>query len=230
LSERQPAPAGVRAGPLWPALVRIVLYVSIGTAVFAATFIVLLASAAVSRIARRCVWWWKLLGLRRRLMVAMVACYLMASIAVFTGLTLPQDAAAFAAGGAGVALFGGWLWLDKRRGQRQWERSKQSREGVQVVDGGAEGGSRLDEIAGQAEHLSQLMQASGARLDQVERKVTDLLALMADTSDGVIPGWPDHVATEFIPRLSVVPENGEASLTTPASARHCLWNPGSRAV
>ena len=150
MSERQPAPAGVRAGPLWPALVRIVLYVSIGTAVFAATFIVLLASAAVSRIARRCAWWWKLLGLRRRLMVAMVACYLMASIAVFTGLTLPQDAAAFAAGGAGVALFGGWLWLDKRRGQRQWERSKQSREGVQVVDGGAgdaiAGAARLDEM------------------------------------------------------------------------------------
>ena len=204
MSERQPAPAGVRAGPLWPALVRIVLYVSIGTAVFAATFIALLASAAVSRIARRCVWWWKLLGLRRRLMVAMVACYLMASIAVFTGLTLPQDAAAFAAGGAGVALFGGWLWLDKRRGQRQWERKKQRREGVQVVDGGGEGGSRLEEIAGRVEQLAELVQTHHAEQDLLGRKVKDLLALMAQATEGVEPSWPDHAVTAPIPRLTLL--------------------------
>jgi hypothetical protein len=158
VSERQRAP-GVSAGPLWPAIVRIVLYVSVGTAVFAATFTVLTISAVVSRIARRCMWWWQLLGLRRRLMVAMVLSYLMGSVAVDTGLNLAQDVAALAAGGAGVALFGGWLWLDKRRGQREWERKKQSREGVLVVDGGADDGSHLDEMTARYAEMVQRVAA-----------------------------------------------------------------------
>ena len=227
MSERQRAP-GVEAGPLWPTLIRIVLYVSVGTAVFAATFVVLVTSAIVSRIARRCVWWWKLAGLRRRLMIAMVLSYLMASVAVDSGLTLPQDAAAAGAGAAGVALFGGWLWMDKRRGQQQWERKKQSREGVEVVDGGIEDAPRPDDA--QLERLAALHTVDHARLDLLETRVRDLLALMADASDGVIPGWPDHQATGPIPRLSVVPENGEASLTTPASARRSRRSPGSRAA
>jgi len=201
LSERQPAPAGVRAGPLWPALVKITLYVSVGAAAFAVTFTVLLTSAVISRAAAQCVYWWRAAGHRRRLIGGMVISWPLAQLASSAGVLPAGEAGTLIVGAVLVAYFGAWLALDRWRGRRRWRQR-----GPQVVDGGGEAGPKLAELVAAVERLSWAVQVDHARLDLAEQKIKDLLALMAQQADGVLPGWPDHAATEPFPKLRLLPQ------------------------
>jgi hypothetical protein len=199
---------------IWPRTVATGLMLPIWAAVFAATMIIMLVSALASAAGRQVAYCWHRLGKRRRLIWGMVAAFPVASGAADLHLLPDNEAMILLAGGALAAFFGLWLVLDQALGRRRWRRT-----GPQVADGGGMvvGGSwrrgfainscRIDDADMQVAYLLKEAQAGLGRLEQVEAKVTDLLALMTQATEDVLPGWPDHEETRPIPRLRLLPQD-----------------------
>lgn len=132
-----------------------------GSGLIAAVLIATLAAgtilSAASKLAVRI---WLRLGLRRRLIAAMIISPFAGILAGNTGLIPGGDAPALIAGLAGVSVFGLWLWVVQIYGRWRWRRR------LGLVVPGSLDAHILDNTSriGELEHLVAVLREENAAL------------------------------------------------------------------